>query len=357
MTNTIKLPKSIKVVEFASVLAGPLIGSMLAEMGAEVTKIENKRINGDVTRTWKLPSEPKEDSASAYYAAVNHGKKSIMLNLKEAEDAQKAKDLIVEADICLVNGSDASLNRLGLGYDQVKEVNPTITYAQVTGFSEDDRPAYDIALQAECGFLSMCGSADGGEARMPVALIDALTAQHLLNGILIDLWSKEENPTASKLSVSLEDVGYSSLYNQMSNYLNNGLVPSKQGTLHPNISPYGETFLTNDRQKIVLAIGSDRQFENLANILGVQITEELKTNISRIAVRRKLHGMLQQRIYTFKLSELQASLTMQGIPFGVIRDLRQVGDNEAIKARMLWTEQLFGKTYRSFKTVIVNMFK
>ncbi|MBA3706968.1 MAG: CoA transferase, partial [Bacteroidetes bacterium] len=167
--------KELKIIELANVLAGPAVGMFFSELGAEVIKIENKSTNGDVTRTWKLASENKDSTVSAYYASVNWNKKKLFIDLNKNEERQQVYGLIKNADIVISNFKPGDDVKLGMDYEKIKEINPSIVYAHLTGFGEaDPRIAYDIVLQAETGFMYMNGISTEKPLKMPVALIDVL---------------------------------------------------------------------------------------------------------------------------------------------------------------------------------------
>jgi len=183
--------KDLKVVELANVLAGPAVGTFFSELGAEVIKIENKLTNGDVTRSWKLPAENKNSLTSAYYASVNYNKQSIFVDLTNEEEKQKVYDLISNADIVISNYKPGDDVKLGMDYNSLKKINPTIILAHLSGFGEHvHRTAYDLILQAETGFMYMNGTHQSGPLKMPVALIDILAAHQMKEAVLMAIIKK-----------------------------------------------------------------------------------------------------------------------------------------------------------------------
>src|ERR1700756_1614855 len=262
--------KGLKVVELASVLAGPSVGLFFAELGAEVIKIENKKTGGDVTRSWKLPTEDKTSDMSAYFLAVNFLKKHLFLDVRNNEDYTKCITQIKKADIVIVNYKKGDDKKLKLDYATLKKINPTLIYAGIQGFSDkDERVAYDLILQAESGFMSMNGTTESGPLKMPVALIDIFSAHHVKEAVLMALLKRAKTNKGSFISVSLFDVAVSSLANQATNWLIANHLPQRTGSLHPNIAPYGEIFQTKDGHTVTFAIGSDAQFKKLCSILQV----------------------------------------------------------------------------------------
>ena len=300
--------QSLKVVELASVLAGPLVGTFFSELGAQVLKIENKTSGGDVTRTWRVPNEDAKKTISAYYAAANYRKKSIFLDLKNGDDYEQAMKLIASADIVIQNFKKGDAEKLGLEAKSLREKYPNLIVACITGFGEeDDRMAFDVVLQAETGFMAMNGSAESGPIKMPVALIDVLAAHHLKEAILIALLERSHTRKGKIVHVSLYDAALASLANQASAYLMEGHIPKPMGTLHPSIAPYGDMFETLDGKLFVLAVGSDKQFRLLCNILNIREEEliHFSNNPLRIQNRTALQNMLADRCKQFLANDLE----------------------------------------------------
>lgn len=319
--------KKIKVVELAGVLAGPSAGAFLAELGAEVIKIENKTTNGDVTRSWKLPSENSNASDSAYFWSVNKGKKSIFLNLSQKSDYEKCLSKITNADILISNFKKGDDKKFGLDYTTVKQKNPKLIYASVNGFGEENqRAAYDLVLQAESGFMNMNGAADGPPCKLPVALIDVIAGHQLKEAILIALLHRSKTGKGCKLSVSLFDAAISALVNQGSNWLIAKIDAKRSGSLHPNIAPYGELFTTKDNKSITFAIGNDKQFKQLCSILNIESITKIdlfSSNQQRVKNRKKLKSVLQKEIKKFSLQKLYTSSLKKDVPIARIRKISE----------------------------------
>ncbi|HKC67933.1 MAG TPA: CaiB/BaiF CoA-transferase family protein [Bacteroidia bacterium] len=320
--------KGLKVVELASVLAGPSVGLFFAELGAEVIKIENKKTGGDVTRSWKLPTEDKTSDMSAYFLAVNFLKKHLFLDVRNNEDYTKCITQIKKADIVIVNYKKGDDKKLKLDYATLKKINPTLIYAGIQGFSDkDERVAYDLILQAESGFMSMNGTKESGPLKMPVAMIDILAAHHLKEAILLALLKKQKTKKGSYVSVSLFDVAIASLANQATNWLVAKHIPQPTGSLHPNIAPYGEIFTTKDNHKVTFAIGSDGQFKNLCELLYIEKTKSDKSYLNnqlRVINRKKLFMVLNTAVKKQTLAYLQKECTKHSVPFAKIRNLKEV---------------------------------
>ena len=315
------------VIELASVLAGPSVGQFFAELGARVIKVENPATGGDVTRQWKLLEEPDGDR-SAYFAAVNWGKESVALDLRRPEGQAILFDLARQADLVLASYKPGDAEKLGADYATLSKVNPRLLYAHVVGYGFDDtRAGYDAVVQAESGFTFMNGSPDGPPTKMPVALVDVLAAHQLKEAILVALWQRERTGEGACVSVSLLQAAVSALANQASNFLTAGHVPQRLGSDHPNIAPYGTVFATTGGREVVLAVGTDRQFQSLCEVLGLgelAADSRFATNQERIRHRDALSELLLARIAECDRDTLLASLAARHVPAGSVNDMRAV---------------------------------
>ncbi len=331
--------KNLKVIELASVLAGPDVGMFFSELGSEVIKIENKLLNGDVTRKWKSSSENKDTNVSAYFSSVNYNKEYLFLDLTDKKDKQRVYDLIKTTDIIITNFKPGDDVKLGMDYDSLKELNPTLIYGLINGYgSNSKRVAYDLILQAETGFMSINGTEESGPTKMPVALIDVLAAHQLKEGLLLALLKKEKTKKGSLVEVSLYDTALASLKNQATNWLMNNLIPQPIGSLHPNIAPYGETFKTKDGFLLVLAICTDKHFNILLSILGAEeiiAKEEFASNQLRVINRIELANELQPYFRIKLKDELMNPFLEQNIPVGVIKNIKEVFEGKEAKKLIL----------------------
>lgn len=330
--------KGIKVVELASVLAGPSVGMFLAELGAEVIKIENPKTKGDVTRTWKLSTEDATSNVSAYFSSVNWGKQYQFVDISTEQGQHEVLSLIDDADIVLSNFKAGDAARYGLDEKTLRATRPKLIYAHISGFGDNDpRPAFDVVLQAEAGFMHMNGTPQSGPVKMPVALIDVLAAHQLKEGILLALLQRERTDKGCYVSVSLYDAAVSSLVNQATNYLMAGHIPKRIGSEHPNIAPYGDKLSCKDGA-IVLAVGSQKQFEALCSVLGVpELTEApwFKDNAERVKNRKELMEQLQQAIGDRSRDELMEQLLAANVPAGAIRNMAEVMNDPRSQALLL----------------------
>lgn len=336
--------QSLKVLELASVLAGPSVGQFFAELGADVIKVENIVNGGDVTRTWKSATE-KTDDRSAYFSSVNWGKRSLAIDLTTPEGYEIIHKLILDTDIVIASYKPGDDQKLRVSYEHLSSINPKIIYGRITGYGPlNDRVGYDAVLQAESGFMHINGEQGGPPVKMPVALIDVLAAHQLKEGLLIALLKRQQTGEGRLVDVSLIQSAVASLVNQASNWLVGGTVPERIGSLHPNIAPYGEWFETSDGKKILLAIGSDRQFNDLCNLLGIENT--WRTNIERVRNREAIGETIKSRIANYTSEFLFKEINRLKIPAGFIQNIKEVFDMPEAKELLLESGGLKG--VRSF---------
>ena len=337
----------LKVLELASVLAGPSVGQFFAELGAEVIKVENTHTGGDVTRTWKVKNEETDDRSS-YFCSVNWGKKSIAVDLNRKEGKAIIYKLVEKSDIVIASYKSGDAEKLGVDYKTVSSLNSHLIYGQISGFgSSNPRVGYDAVIQAEAGFMFLNGEPDGPSLKMPVALMDILAAHHLKEGILLALLQKNQTGKGDFLEVSLLQAAVSSLANQAANWLVAGVTPQKQGSAHPNIAPYGDIFRTLEGHEILLAIGSDRQFTSLCKILNLDGGNDMyRTNALRVGNRPALNQLLGQNIALLPLDTLVFELRAANIPYGIIKDMPAVFETPEVQRLLLQSDDRIGvRTY------------
>lgn len=354
MTNEF-FKDQLKVVELASVLAGPAVGMFFAELGAEVVKIENKKTGGDMTRSWKLPSEEPTSPYSAYYASVNWNKQTYLLDLEGARDREQAYALLNDADIVISNYRTEVAEKLGVDYATLAERNPTLIFAQLNAFdAHSGRPAFDVVLQAEAGFLYMNGEADGPPVKMPVALIDVLAAHQLKEGILLALLRRTHTGKGAYVSVSLFESAVASLANQATNWLMAGHIPQRMGTQHPTIAPYGDMYACREGKTVILAVGTEKQFQQLCTILDLPelLTEAaFNTNAARVKNRAPLNSLLAEKMALWNAESLLAELERRGVPAAAIRNLQEVFELPAAQSMVLEEALPDGTVSKRVKTV------
>lgn len=322
--------KDLLVIELASVLAGPSVGMFLAELGARVLKIENLQAGGDVTRGWQLEGEKvARGRVSAYFSSVNWGKESVAINLKTKRGQALVHSLIRQADVVVSNFRPGSAEAIGMDSETLMGLKPDLVLGEINGYGKDrSRPAYDAVIQAEAGFTYLNG--EGNDIyKMPVALMDLLAGHQLKEAILLGLIKRMRSGEGSHISVSLIQAGLASLVNQASNWLVTGQMPRATGSDHPNITPYGTLYETRDGLQLVLAVGSDDQFSELMEVLGLGLQACFSTGAKRVEHRAALHQLLKPAILTWERDALLQALAQRGIPAGAVNTVREALHQEA----------------------------
>lgn len=313
-------------------LAGPQVGQFLAELGAEVLKIEPPGTGGDVTRGWKTASEDPHATTSAYFAAANWGKTSRLIDLTTAAGRAALGPLAAAADIVIASYKPGDAAKLGVDYATLRRANPTLIYAHLTGYGPNSgRAGYDAVLQAETGFMHLNAAVapDGtaGEPqKMPVALIDLLAAHQLKEGILTALYRRACTGQGALVEVSLAQSALASLANQATSWLVAGLNPAPLGSEHPSIVPYGTVLTAADGTRLVLAVGADRQFQQLCKALGwpeLAADARFQTNTARVRHRATLNPILKGLVGALDGTALLAELEKRHVPAGAVRDVAQ----------------------------------
>lgn len=320
--------KGVRVLELANVLAGPSVGQFLAEAGAQVIKIENPATGGDVTRSWKLNNEDPASDRSAYFSAVNSGKFSLALAIQNPAHYAVLIDLVKISDIVIASYKKGDAEKLGVDAVALKAHNPALIYGEITGYGDQvAKVGYDAILQAETGFMFMNGEPGGKSVKMPVALIDILAAHQLKEAILLAYIHKLKTGEGAEVAVSLFDAAISSLANQATNYLLAGHNPQKMGAEHPNIAPYGSIFTCKDGTQIVLAVGTDKQFEALVTLLeldALAVASKYSNNSARVKNRQKLNELLQTAFSKWDSLLLLSRLASANVPAGKLQSVQEV---------------------------------
>ena len=348
--------KNLKILELANVLAGPAVGMFFSELGAKVTKIENKNTNGDLTRKWLL-SEEKEANVSAYFSSVNYNKKHLFLDFNSNNDKNKIRKLIKECDVVITNFKAGDAEKFNLTFDDCKKINSSIIYAHIGGFKSNvERVAFDVVLQAETGFMSMNGEPNNNPVKMPVALIDILAAHQLKEGILIALINKKNNNKAIKVTTTLEETAIASLANQASNFLMLNHVAKPMGTKHPNIAPYGDFIDTKDEDRLVIAIGTDIQFLKFCKILSIneEKLENFNSNQKRVNNRVELMKVINQKSKKLNTEYLMNACIDSKIPIGKIKKIDEVL-NSRLSKEMILSEKIDGIETKRIKSIAFQL--
>ena len=304
----------VRVADLSRVLAGPYCTMVLADLGADVVKVERPE-GGDETRSWGPPFAGGE---AAYYLSVNRSKRSCALDLSQPEGRELALELCARADIVVENFKIGGADRLGVGYDRVRERNPRVVYCSITGFGSEreppGRPGYDFVAQAESGLMSITGAADGPPYKVGVALVDVLAGLHAAAAILAGLHGGE----GARIEVPLLDSGLAGMVNVAQNALVTGAEPARYGNAHPNIVPY-ETFETASGQ-IAIAAANDGLFRALCGVLGLdELADRFPTNAERVEHRAELIPLLAQRLRERPADEWISELDAAGVPVGKVR--------------------------------------
>ncbi len=314
----------IVVADFSRVLAGPYATMLLADLGAEVVKVERPG-HGDDTRAWGPPYT--EQGQSTYFAGVNRNKSTRAIDLSSPEGRDEARDLALAADVHVENFKPGALDRMGLVYAELARQHPGLVYCSITGFGSGegrDLPGYDLLVQAMGGLMSITGPGPGEPTKAGVALVDVITGLHATVGILAALHHRDTTGEGQRVEVNLLSSLLSALVNQASGYVAAGVVPGILGNAHPSIAPY-DVFSTADRP-LVVAVGNDGQFAALVTELGapeLATHPDYATNPARVAHREELKARLEVLMAPSGADEWQRRITQAGVPCGPINDLAQ----------------------------------
>lgn len=327
MTDNTTL-SGIKVLELARILAGPWCGQTLADLGADVIKVESP--DGDDTRKWGPPYIDKGgEQSAAYFHAANRGKRSITADFTTKEGRELVMRLAAQSDVLIENFKLGGLRKYGLDYESLKAVNPRLIYCSVTGFGQDGpyapRAGYDFMIQGMAGIMDLTGEPDREPQKIGVAFADIFTGLYSVIGIQAALIQREKTGRGQYIDMSLFDCMTGVLANQAMNYLASGKVPKRLGNAHPNIAPY-QTFPVADGHLIV-ACGNDSQFARLAALLGLaQLAgdENFMTNAARVRNRERLSAMMEEKTKGWKRDDLLARLEKEGVPAGPINSVADV---------------------------------
>ncbi|WP_339165618.1 CaiB/BaiF CoA-transferase family protein [Siminovitchia sp. FSL W7-1587] len=329
--------QGIRVLDLSRVLAGPYCSMILGDLGAEVIKVEAPN-GGDETRKW---GPPFKKGVSAYYLCANRNKKSITVNLKTDEGIEIIKKLVGKSDVLINNFKTGTMQRLGLGYESLKEINPGLVYCSITGFGETGPykhlAGYDFIIQAMSGLMSITGDERSGPQKTGVAISDVLTGLYACIGIQAALIERRHSGIGQKIDMALYDSAVSALINMASNYLMSGVAPKLIGNEHANIVPY-QAFSTKD-DKVVIAVGTDKQFMTLCEILDVPhlaCDERFLTNSKRVEHREQLIPLLQTQLFTKTAAEWINRFREKNIPCGPIQSMDQLESDPQLQARSMF---------------------
>ncbi|MGE3149029.1 MAG: CaiB/BaiF CoA transferase family protein [Pseudorhodoplanes sp.] len=336
----------LRVLELARILAGPWAGQILADLGADVIKVERAGA-GDDTRTWGPPFVAAAEGGhldAAYYHSCNRGKRSIEIDFDTEAGQRAIRKLARRSDILIENFKVGGLKKFGLDYESLKKENPRLIYCSITGFGQDGpyahRAGYDLMIQGMGGIMDLTGHPDGEPTRTGVAYADVFTGTYSVVGILAALAERERTGRGCHIDMALLDTQVSVLANQSMSYLASGKIPRRTGNAHPSIVPY-QVFPVADGH-IIIACGNDRQFGKLCDILGKPTfasDPRFKTNADRVINRETLIPLLTPLTGKFTRDALLAKLEEGSIPAGPINNLAQVFDDPQVKARGMRIER------------------
>jgi crotonobetainyl-CoA:carnitine CoA-transferase CaiB-like acyl-CoA transferase len=336
----------VRVLDLSRVLAGPWATQLLADLGAEVIKVEQPGA-GDETRSWGPPyardAAGVETGESAYYLGANRHKKSLTLDLSRPEGQDVARRLAARSDVLVENYKVGALARFGLDWETLRETNPRLVYCSITGFGQSGpyrhRAGYDFLVQAMGGLMSVTGEPDGAPMKVGVAITDLLTGMYAASGILAALAWRERSGRGQHIDLALLDVQVAALANQASNYLATGTPPGRLGNAHPNIVPY-QAFDASDGP-LVVAVGNDAQFARLCELAGAPALASdprFATNAQRVRHRGELVPRLAELFRNRPRAAWVEALEAAGVPCGPINDLAQVFDDPQVRHRRMRVE-------------------
>ena len=341
MTNEVKAPLAgVKVVELARILAGPWAGQTLADLGAEVLKIESPQ--GDDTRGWGPPFLELADNnlEAAYFHSANRGKRSACVDLSDSQQLNQLIDLIKEADVFIENFKVGGLTKYGLDYPSLQALNPKLIYCSITGFGQTgpdaQKPGYDFIIQGLSGIMDLTGEPDGPPQKMGVAFADVFTGLYAVIGIQAALRQRQATGLGQQLDLSLLDCMMAVQANQNMNYLVSGESPTRMGNAHPNISPY-EVIPTSDGW-LILAVGNDVQFQRCCEVLEIaHLSRDPRflNNALRLTNRQALTDIIQSKSQTWTKENLQQALEQAKVPVGPINSIEEAFANPQVQARQL----------------------
>jgi crotonobetainyl-CoA:carnitine CoA-transferase CaiB-like acyl-CoA transferase len=335
----------LRVLDLSRVLAGPWASQVLADLGADVVKVERPGV-GDDTRRWGPPwlrdGRGEETGESSYFLSANRGKRSVTIDLARPEGQALVRRLAARADVLLENFRVGGLEQYGLGYADLSALNPRLVYCSITGFGQTGpcrhRAGYDFLLQAMGGLMSITGAPDGapggGPMKVGVAVTDVLTGMYAATAVLAALAHRERSGRGQHVDLSLLDVQVAMLANQAQAYLTTGEPPGRLGNAHPSIVPY-QAFAAADGH-LVLAVGNDGQFVRLCEVLGrpaLATDPRFATNAARVEHRAALLGFLEPALASRPAAAWIAALEAAGVPCGPINDLRQVFEDPQVRHR------------------------
>jgi crotonobetainyl-CoA:carnitine CoA-transferase CaiB-like acyl-CoA transferase len=335
----------VRVLDLSRILAAPWAGQILADLGAEVIKVERPGA-GDDTRSWGPPflkdADGNDTKEAAYYLAVNRGKRSITVSLDKPEGQRIVRELAARCDIVLENYKAGTLARYGLDAASLRKLNPKLIYCSVTGFGQTgprrDQPAYDFLIQAMGGLMSVTGERDGrdggGPQKVGIPIVDLMTGMYAAVSVLAALARRNETGQGETIDIGMLDVQVATLSNQAMNYLVSGKTPQRNGNAHPNIQPQ-DVYRCADGD-VILVVGNDGQFAKLCEVLEQPEwahDERFATNAQRVRNIGELSALLRESFGRWQRAELIAALDRAGVPCGAINAVPEVFEDPQVRHR------------------------
>ncbi|ENV32745.1 CaiB/BaiF CoA transferase family protein [Acinetobacter gerneri] len=335
--------QGIRILDLSRVLAGPWCGQILADLGAEVIKIE-RPVTGDDTRLWGPPwmldQQQKATKEAGYYQCTNRNKFSVAVDIATEEGQKIIQDLVKTADVVIENYKVGSLVKYGLDYASLSQLNPQLVYCSITGFGQDGpraaEPGYDFVLQGMSGLMSITGEADAGAQKVGVAVVDLQTGLYATVAIQAALLARQHTGRGQYIDMSLLDVQVAGLANQGMNYLTTGISPQRMGNAHPNIVPY-QTFRAKDKE-FIIACGNDKQFVDLCHAIGKsELLAETKflKNPDRVKYREQLITILTEHFMTNTAQYWVDAIHARKVPVGVINSIEDALNEPQIQHRQM----------------------
>jgi crotonobetainyl-CoA:carnitine CoA-transferase CaiB-like acyl-CoA transferase len=337
------------VLDLSRILAAPWAGQILADLGAEVIKVERPGV-GDDTRAWGPPylkdADGNDTKEAGYYLAVNRGKRSITISLEKPEGQRIVRELALQCDIVLENYKAGTLERYGLDQASLRAINPRLIYCSVTGFGQTgprrDQPAYDFLIQAMGGLMSVTGEKDGhpggGPQKVGIPIVDLMTGMYTAVAVLAALARRNETGRGDSIDIGMLDVQVATLSNQAMNYLVSGKVPVRNGNAHPNIQPQ-DVFACADGD-VILVVGNDSQFARLCGVFGRTewaADPRFASNPQRVRNIGELSRLLREEFARWTRASLISALDAAGVPCGAINTVAEVFEDPQVKARGMLT--------------------
>lgn len=332
----------LKVLDLSRILAGPTCTQLLADMGADVIKVENPLTAGDDTRSWGPPFVAGQDGEasdlSAYFVCANRNKRSIAVDLASPEGQETIRQLAARSDVLVENFKPGALKKYGLGYDSLSKASPGLVYCSISGFGQTgpnaSKPGYDLMAQAYGGIMSLTGAPDGEPMKVAVGIADVMCGMYASSGILAALRHRDQTGEGQHIDLALVDAQIAWLINEGANYLTSGDLPRRRGNGHPNIVPY-QVFPARDGH-VVIAVGNDAQFSRFAQWIGHPEwakDQRFASNPARLSHRDILVDLISDALARFEIDTVIQGLEAIGVPVGPVNTLDRVFGSDQVAAR------------------------